>query len=318
MTAIQLAFILAGLFIAILVVVGVVFLLKGENKTGNRDLRALIQSGQIPKDNEGFVEEVRIHTGSSATKPKKTEDLSSKLFKAGYFTPADKAKFYRLQMVLPIPLTIAFVVLAQYCFGQLSLTLLLGALGAFIGLAYPSTMLDRKIRARGEEILYYLPLIIEQLSIGVSSGLDIGPCISHIIRTADERGSHNPVTEMLMHVQKLIQAGLNLEDALIEVGEATGNSELKHAFMFLGQCAKHGGEVSRQLQDLADAVTMQKQIRVEARITALPVKATGPLAIVFMGFFVILLSAMFLKVIDSLNPPTTTEQPKNEQFRSIS
>ena len=103
--------------------------------------------------------------------------------------------------------------------------------------------------------------------------------------------------EMLIHVEKLIRSGLNLEDALTEVGTAYGMPEVKHAFMFLGQCAKHGGELTKQLQELADAVSTQRQVRIEGKITALPVKATGPLTTVFVGFFLLILSGLLVRFV---------------------
>jgi hypothetical protein len=42
-----------------------------------------------------------------------------------------------------------------------------------------------------------LPLVIEQISIGVSSALDIGPCVTYVVEMADERGTHNAITELL-------------------------------------------------------------------------------------------------------------------------
>jgi hypothetical protein len=115
----------------------------------------------------------------------------------------------------------------------------------------------------------------------------------------NERDSHNAVTEMFVHVEKLIKSGLSLQDSLVEVGTANGTNEVKHAFMFLAQCAKHGGEVSKQLQELADSVMTQRQVHIEGKIAALPVKATGPLAMVFAGFFGLLFAGLFVRLLSA-------------------
>jgi Flp pilus assembly protein TadB len=169
-------------------------------------------------------------------------------------------------------------------------------LGAVVGFTLPMSWLEKQVRRREEDIFYYLPLVIEQVSIGVSSALDVGPCISQIVAMAHERDSHNPVTEMFVHVEKLMRSGLNLEDSLQEVGDANGMTEVKHAFMFLAQCSRHGGEISKQLQELADSVMVQRQVQIEGKITALPVKATGPLAMVFAGFFALLFSGLLVRL----------------------
>ncbi len=235
------------------------------------------------------------------SKKKPQEDVATKLFRAGYYSMEDRRFFLYMQIAVPI----VSVVVCTLAFMSFHNPLLVGCgmvLGAFIGLAAPLSWLERKIRVREEETMYYLPLVIEQISIGVSSALDIGPCIAHITQMAKERETFNPVTEMLIHTEKLIVSGLNLGDSLVEVSEANGSPDVKHAFMFLAQCAKHGGEISRQLQELANAVMAQRQVQVEGRITALPVKATLPLTCVFFGFFLILGSGIFVKLITAFGP----------------
>ncbi len=227
------------------------------------------------------------------------EDITTKLFKAGFYSAEDRRRFKLQRIITPIVSTLGLGFGAMYAFHNPLLTSSSFVLGAFIGFAMPLSMLERAIRYREEETMYFLPLVIEQIAIGVSSSLDIGPCISNILQMANERDSHNPVTEMFIHVEKLIRSGLNLEDALVEVGETNGMTDVKHAFMFLSQCAKHGGEISKQLQELADAVMVQRQVQVEARITSLPVKATGPLAMVFAGFFALLFAGLLVRLMSA-------------------
>ncbi|MBP9838158.1 MAG: type II secretion system F family protein [Proteobacteria bacterium] len=236
---------------------------------------------------------------ANSVKKSGAEDLQRKLFRAGYFSQDEKNAFTRYRItcfvicVILIPL-ILFVIKAQPV-----LLLLGGVIGLLIGYSLPMSGLEKKIRAREEEIMYYLPLVIEQISIGVSSALDIGPCIAQLVTMADERDSHNPVTEMFVHVEKLIKSGLNLEGALVEVSEAVGMLEVKHTFMFLAQCSKHGGELSKQLQELADSVMSQRQVHIEGKIASLPVKATGPLVTIFAGFFALLFSGLLVRLLQA-------------------
>lgn len=244
------------------------------------------------------VEDLRKRNSKSSSK-KRNEDVSTKLFKAGYFTADDRRWFYRLRIGAFVACLILCPIGIFYATGNPMFTVMAVILGGLSGFALPMSWLERQIRRREDEVMYFLPLVIEQVSIGVSSALDVGPCISQIVEMANERDSHNAVTEMFVHVEKLIRSGLSLEDSLIEVGEANGTTEVKHAFMFLAQCAKHGGEVSRQLQELADSVMVQRQTQIEAKITALPVKATGPLATVFAGFFALLFAGLLVRLLSA-------------------
>lgn len=214
--------------------------------------------------------------------------LEEKLFQAGIYTPEDKREFQRLRLLAPI-FTCPLLGIPMWMFTGPQLGLMGIVLGLLAGLQLPFTILDRKIQHRTEEILYFLPLVIEQIAIGVSSSLDIGPCLQRIVSLADERDTHNVVTELIRYALIYIKSGVSFEDAMTETGKATGQTELKHAFMFLSQVAKHGGEISRQLQELADSVSRQREAHIEERINKLELSATFPLTMVFAGFLIILL-----------------------------
>lgn len=222
--------------------------------------------------------------------------LSKRLYRAGYFTERSRKQFIIWHAASLLCWTGGCAAFAHFVLSGAAFVVMFGVLGLLIGYIMPLAWLDRCARIRRDELMYYLPLVIEQVSIGVSSSLDIGPCISHIINTARERRSHNPVTALFVHAEKLIRSGLNFDSALLEVADAVDLPEVRHAFMFLVQCSKHGGEVSKQLQELADSVMMQRQIQIEAKIAALPVKATGPLATVFAGFFGLLFAGLFVRI----------------------
>jgi pilus assembly protein TadC len=204
-----------------------------------------------------------------------------------------------MQRLLPI---VAGCVLAGVgaIAGSMQFALLGGVAGLLVGVYWPIKVVDRRIRERSEDILFYLPLVIEQVSIGVSSSLDIGPCLARVVQMADERDSHNPVTELVRYAQYHVKSGVSLEEALVEVGRLSGSVELKHAFMALAQVAKFGGEVSRQLQELADAVATQRETKIEAQIKKLELKATAPVSLVFLGYILNLLCGFMLQVIVNL------------------
>lgn len=271
----------------------------GGNKGQTSEIRDLMSANT--RSTEGVDDAVAAFKKKSKANRKKSnkgsEDLSVKLFKAGYFTADDRAWFLRFRIISFSVCILLMPTVMYIASHKAGLAFVCAILGALIGFTLPMSWLEKQIRARGEDVMYFLPLVIEQVSIGVSSSLDVGPCLTSIVQMAEERDSHNAVTEMLAHVDKLIRSGLSLEDALVEVGDANGSTEVKHAFMFLAQCSRHGGEVSKQLQELADSVMVQRQVQVEAKITALPVKATGPLAMVFAGFFALLFAGLLVRIM---------------------
>jgi len=252
---------------------------------------------RIAADDSGEELE-RLKTSLNKEKKKKNKEptLEEKFFRAGIFSKKQKADFKRLQVMSPIVGAVLFAALGR-AFGDLEMMLLSCVIGVILGLYIPFKVLDRKIKQRHEDILFYLPLVIEQISIGVSSSLDIGPCLMRIVQMADERDTHNPVTELLRYAQFHIKSGVGLDEALNEVGVLSGQHDLKHAFMALSQVAKFGGEISKQLQDLADSVSTQREAKVEERIKKLELDATAPVALVFFGYLVLLLIGFGLQIM---------------------
>ena len=225
--------------------------------------------------------------------------FDDKLFQAGMLSKESKREFARYRIILPIAGGILGAILGLYFISPL-FALVGSIFFVFVGLQAPFSIIDRKIKYRHEDMMYYLPLVIEQVVIGVSSSLDVGPCLQRIVAMADERDTHNVVTELLKIVQFYVKSGVSQEDALVEVGKRTGHTELKHTFMSLSQVSKHGGEVTRQLQELADAVAAQKETKIDAKIKKLELEATGPVGLVFLAFLAILLVGFGIQIKGAL------------------
>lgn len=241
----------------------------------------------------------RLLPSSSAFSPRKEISLEEKFFRAGILTDKQKRNFFWLRIAAPlVGLGIGSFLGSLVAFKFI----VMGSIvGFFLGLQLPISYLDRAAIKRDDEIMRFLPLVIEQLVIGVSSSLEIGPCIQRVVSMADERDSHNVVTELLRHVHQLILTGSSLDEALLEIGNLSGHTELKHTFISLGQVSRHGGEITRQLQELADAVSTQRETRIEAKIKRLELEATGPVALVFISFMSVLLVGIGLQIMKALD-----------------
>jgi Flp pilus assembly protein TadB len=219
-------------------------------------------------------------------------------FRAGVFSETARRRMSIFSKMSAISCPVIALSLTYSSGGALPIMATLVGLG--IGLQVPRSYLRRAILRRDEEIMFYLPLVIEQLVIGVSSSLDVGPCIRWIVQMADERDSHNAVTELLRYAQQYMKAGTSMENALILVARLSGHTELKHVFMSLSQVSKHGGEITKQLQELANAVSAQREARIEGKIKKLELEATGPVGLVFVAFMATFLSSLALQIVSGL------------------
>lgn len=252
------------------------------------------QLGKKEVDNEK-LEELKKQFSKGKRKKGEKGTIEAQFMRAGIFSKKDQENYKKAGPMLAVGGAVFFLLVGSLL-TTMDLAIAASVLGGIVGTRVPSMWLDKKEKARSEEILYYLPLVIEQIAIGVSSSLDIGPCLGMVVKMADERGSHNVVTELIKHVQFYVKSGASLEEALEEVGTASGHTELGHSFSSLAQVAKHGGEISKQMQDLADSVSSQRETKVEERIKTLELKATGPVALVFVGFMIVLIAGFFIQI----------------------
>jgi pilus assembly protein TadC len=283
------------LVIAMIIVIGIIYFL---TTSKNRNIQTLMRTRDDSiggKTIDPEMERIKEETRKKNRPQREGISVDDKLFRAGIFGQKERADFYRFRAIGPLVCGPVLGALFWFYAGP-ALGLAGGILGAAVGYQAPISWIDRRIKARGEEIMFYLPLVIEQISIGVSSSLDVGPCLQKVVQMADERDTHNVVTELLKYAQNYIKSGVPFEEAMVETGKASGHTELKHAFMYLAQVAKHGGEITRQLQELAESVNGQRQAYIEGKIKSLELVATGPVTLVFLGFMIILMVGFGLKL----------------------
>lgn len=244
---------------------------------------------QIEEEREDNEEELLIaakkkHAKKTNSKEPTVDEL---LFMAGRLSQADRDAFFRRRRLAPLVFGGAGFGLGLLD-GSSNMMMMLTIGGLLMGFLLPMRMLRGWVKKQHEELSYYLPLLIEQVSIGVSSSLDIGPCISQLVQMADERNSHNAATDLLKYALFYVKSGVSLEQALTEIGQASGQNEFKQALLALAQVAKFGGEVSKQLQELAESVAKQREAKIEVVIRKLELKATGPVALVFLAYVLLL------------------------------
>lgn len=283
------------ILLGILMVAVVMFMTSGKNSAFQQIMKSTNKDSIGGKFNDPELEKILEQTRKKNSASSEVVTLEQKLFRAGMFGQKERADFQRFRILAPLLIS-PILGLFFASFTGSFLGILGGIVGLGIGAQLPTSWLDRRIKSRGEEIMFYLPLVIEQISIGVSSSLDVGPCLQRVVQMADERDTHNVVTELLKYAQNYIKSGVPFEEAMVETGKASGHTELKHAFMYLAQVAKHGGEITRQLQELAESVGAQRQAYVEGKIKQLELVATGPVTLVFFGFMIILMVGFGIKL----------------------
>jgi pilus assembly protein TadC len=247
------------------------------------------------------------------TRKKTRISLKERLFRAGIVSDGELKKFYLIKAFSPVVgFLIGFGIPALFFSSGAGVGL--GVVLAAMGFVYPSFYLRKREKMQQEEISYYLPITIEQIAIGVSSGLDLGPCIQFLIDLADERKSHNAVSQLLKLAVQMSRQGVPFDEALLELGKASGNADLKHCFLALGQVYKHGGEVSKQLMEIAASVTAQRQIKIDEKIKKIPLKAVLVVGVILFAFILMILVGVGVSLFNQLRQFNSDAASIQENF----
>jgi Flp pilus assembly protein TadB len=226
-------------------------------------------------------------------KKKANPSFEEMLVRAGVFSPEERLKYERIRLWGPLIAGLFGLIVVHSLVGFSGpLSILFPAVFVLAGVRAHVLMLESRQKVLQQEVLFYLPIVIEQMVIGVSSSLDIGPCIQKIVDMAFDRDKSNPVVDLLDRVLTRVRAGHSLDESLTEIAERIHIADLKHVFGAIAQVSRHGGEVTKQLQELADAVTTQREVQVESAIKKLELKATGPVAIAFIAFLATLFTGI--------------------------
>lgn len=191
--------------------------------------------------------------------------------------------------------------------------LLLPALSAFIFFLYPSPgialllfgfcsiVFSTKTSTKNEsdsEIYRTLPLFLEQLSMALKSGYDLQAAMRVVIEL---RVHHDdPCARMFLRVQRAIEKGASFDEALSLIEGESSNGAIQYFCRYLRHSYQHGGNLSESLQELSESVQQRYEDDQETWIATLPVKATMPLLLLFLGLLLLFLTPPLLQVLSLL------------------
>ena len=227
---------------------------------------------------------------------------------AGIFTPEERSQLLLREKLFP---TIGALLAVLGVFAAGKGTAMNGVLALMFGVSLGYLFFRRSLAKRKflyhRRIDFFLPLVMERLVMGVQAGLDVFATLkalleleSHAEQKQEGVTKRDPVTELLQEVVQLTEKGLGFEDALHEVASRIPSPALRHAFLHLGMAHREGGELIYPLRELSDATQLYFQETVEEEIAKLPVKATLPLLVTFVGLLILFVTAPMLQVLDFL------------------
>jgi tight adherence protein C len=177
-----------------------------------------------------------------------------------------------------------------------SVSLILGLVGLFL----PDFWLYNRVKARQRSIVLALPDVLDLLQVCVEAGMGFDAALARIAEQSDGRKS--PLHQELMRTQLEIRAGRPRAEALRDLGERTGVSDLQTVVGAFIQTDKLGTPLGRTLRVHADAARVQRRHRAEELAHLAPLKMIFPTVFfLFPSFFLVAMAPSILAVVKLLN-----------------
>jgi tight adherence protein C len=156
------------------------------------------------------------------------------------------------------------------------------ALGGFI---LPNFLLEKQIKKRHNILRLALPDALDLMVIAVEAGLGLDQAIQYV--ATELRSTHPELTEEFVLTNLEIRAGKRRSDALKNLGERSGEPELRKLTAILIQNDRFGTSIAESLRQHSDYIRVRRRQEAEERAAKVGVKLVFPI-------FFFILPAMML------------------------
>ena len=243
---------------------------------------------------EGLVEAL----GERISARVKDEDATRKLlYQAGFRNSRALFLYQGIRVVLPIGLVAAGMILVVPALGLSFAGALMAAVWfAAMGWVAPSFYVGRRAKARQKEIQLALPDTLDLMVVCVEAGLGLNQAI---VRVAEEiRHVSMVASQEFALVNMEIRAGAPREDALRNLGERTGQEDLRSLVAMLIQTDRFGTSVAQALRVHSDTLRAKRKQRAEEAAAKTTIKMLFPLVFcIFPAMFVVILGPAMIQIM---------------------
>jgi tight adherence protein C len=208
------------------------------------------------------------------------------LIAAGYRSENALQIYYGIRVLCALALGVAGFFLRAYV-PMPSLAPVLPVAAAGIGFFLPSPVLDHLVSRRQERLRYALPDALDLLVVCVEAGLGLDQAL---LKVAEELAiTHPEICEEFKMVTLEMQHGRRRAEALKNLGERTGEPNLRKLVAVLLQTDRFGTSMADSLRTHSEFMRTRRRQEAEERANKVGVKLVFPI-------FFCILPAMFLVV----------------------
>lgn len=276
----------------------------GLDRQTYRDRQRQARRQQIDTILQVLGEKIQARYGSSS----KTRN---QLMHAGYRREGAVALYYGVRLALATALGALGVFIASLsglevdALGGIDFVLapgevLIGVIyGAAIGWIAPALVVGRRRRARQKELQLALPDALDLMVICVEAGLGLNQALLRVAQ--DMHHVSSLMTEELALVNFQIRAGTPRHEALTNLAERTGVSDIAALVTMLIQTDRFGTSVAQSLRVHSETLRMKRRQRAEEAAAKTAIKMLFPLVLfIFPALFVVILGPAIIQITKTL------------------
>jgi tight adherence protein C len=229
----------------------------------------------------------------------KRQELKKTLVQAGIYS--ERAASIVLGLKLGLLLALPVLALAFLLGRPLHKAVLIGGLYllGIMGYMLPNLVLGRLVAARQKKIRESLPDALDLMVVCVEAGQGLNAALK---RVADDLILGSPaLSQELLLVNLEINAGMEREQALRNLGERTGVEEVASLCSILIQSDRFGTSIGTALKVQSETLRTSRRQKLEELAAKTPVKLVFPLIFfIFPAIMVVILGPAVIKISESL------------------
>jgi len=215
--------------------------------------------------------------------------LQARLHAAGLRDPDASDLFIAVQMFSVAAISSLSLIAGALWVEGLDNGALIGIAAIAVGYLLPLKILDARGEARRHEISKALPGAVDLLVTTIEAGLSVDQALIRIGNALGE--SDAALADELGVTVREIEAGIPLDDAMRRLGRRVGLEELQALCAVIAQASLLGARIGQSLRDYSDASRRQRLATLEERAGKLSARLTLPIVFCLLPSCLLLMLA---------------------------
>jgi tight adherence protein C len=224
--------------------------------------------------------------------------LTQLLRQAGYDGERAALTFWGVRLGVTASLGALAALVTTLLVARSSVVVLVAVYCALMGWVLPFIWVRRRRARRQKEMTRALPDVLDFLVVCVEAGLGLNQAL---VRVSQEIGAvSRELGKELAFTNLQIRAGTARSDALQDLADRTGLSEIQSLVTTLVQTDRFGTSVARSLRVHAETLRQKRRQAAEEAAAKTTIKMVFPLVVcIFPALFVVLLSPGLIRILQT-------------------